>query len=241
MRRLPILPPTKMRPRSDLPFLIEPSEVERLREFLRSGLRVGGFLETVRRAHCWVDEKVEQMGSDDRGCEGPGCAHCCRLPAYVQPGELFRLVEAIQTLGARAVANIRARTVAAFARTRGLSDEERIAADVACPLLDEEEQCAVYAARPLSCRAHSGVDARVCATGRGDPAAERFDLVGDAVVGLTAQAAMAAAMEESGLDGEPVELVRALHVVLGDRKAARAFRRGERVFARAKERNRRAS
>ena len=69
---------------------------------------------------------------------GPGCTDCCRHIA-VFPVEAVRLALALQDLPADRIEVLR--------RRAGAAEPEG-----ACPLLDPDGRCALYAARPVICR-----------------------------------------------------------------------------------------
>src|SRR5262245_38230821 len=102
-----------------------------------------------------------------------GCAHCCHHPVGVTIAEAALLVAAIAGKDADARAELRARITAAARATAALP--WAALDDHACPLLAHGE-CAVYAARPLACRAWASSSAFACAGAQaGDPAAVPFD------------------------------------------------------------------
>ena len=102
-----------------------------------------------------------------------GCAHCCRHPVGVTFDEALALCSAIRALPAATAVRVAADVTAAAQAVRG--ESWRALAGVPCPLLDGD-RCAVYAARPLGCRAWGSTDAQACArNAAGEAVAIPFD------------------------------------------------------------------
>jgi hypothetical protein len=92
----------------------------------------------------------------DLACR-PGCAACCRASVTVTPVEAIRLARHPNAAAARE------RLVAGVAAGAGQSWMERSRSGRMCAFLDGEGRCTVYDARPLTCRAWTSTDAKLCA------------------------------------------------------------------------------
>jgi Fe-S-cluster containining protein len=134
----------------------------------------------------------------------PGCAACCVLNVGTLAVEGAAVaVQVRRTVDAAGAAAFARRLLAAHDRVRWLEDRERIAARVACPLLDAAGRCSVHAARPLACRSVTSLDVGDCrrALDESDdaPPVVRMDLV-QRVLYDEARAALGDALADAGLD-----------------------------------------
>lgn len=91
-----------------------------------------------------------------------GCSWCCHQIVGITLAELSLLAEAVAALPPERQAAIRARTDAILARGRGLDQAQWWAAQIPCPLLEEDGLCGVHAQRPLPCRGYNSADADLC-------------------------------------------------------------------------------
>lgn len=98
-----------------------------------------------------------------------GCAHCCRLEVSLSSSEALLALRAIQDLPEADQSRIRARIDALFPLLRGLDAAGRKRLNQPCPLLTDDEGCAIYAARPLSCRSHVSFDLEPCRADSANP------------------------------------------------------------------------
>jgi hypothetical protein len=97
----------------------------------------------------------DTQGQPARACHR-GCAHCCHFPVGVSFGEALRLARRVD-----GEPTLRDRVVRAATATAALPWTDLVG--IACPLLVDGE-CAVYAERPLPCRALASRDAHACAS-----------------------------------------------------------------------------
>ena len=119
-----------------------------------------------------------------------------------------------------------ARQVAQTAqRVRGLTGLRRFQLRIPCPLLTEAGACSAYAARPLSCRALTSLDAAACA-GPGGTTIEK-----DAAIGVVGSGIASGALR--ALRAEEYELTLGLDLLFTDPGAALRWLRGEDAFAAA--------
>ncbi|OAN49488.1 hypothetical protein A6A04_19260 [Paramagnetospirillum marisnigri] len=91
-----------------------------------------------------------------------GCSWCCRQMVGVTEAELALLGEAVAALPPERRDAIRRRAVDTIRRARGLDMAGWWAAQIPCPLLDEDGLCAVHQNRPLPCRGYNSADADIC-------------------------------------------------------------------------------
>jgi Fe-S-cluster containining protein len=150
----------------------------------------------------------------------PGCSYCCKAAVFASTPEILRIADFLkekrtpdELLALRAHAEQTARRVAP------LDIEERAAARVPCPLLDDATgRCGVYEVRPVACRAyHSGsVEACKKAFDAGD--ANPILPVNPALfhVAHAYSFGMMTACAASGLDPGPYDLAVAIPVALAE-------------------------
>jgi Fe-S-cluster containining protein len=81
-----------------------------------------------------------------------GCAHCCHHPFLINIMEGILLLRNLKSKGLWTTA-LKQRVEAHRTQTMGLSAEVWLLSHIACPLLDEDNACHAYEARPLHCRA----------------------------------------------------------------------------------------
>ena len=160
----------------------------------------------------------------------PGCAHCCHLKVTVTPVEVLRLATALRSRTSE-LSRIKRRINETNKLTRGKTADERLALGLPCPLLDTDNRCAAYDARPLSCAGTNSFDAVGCQKTLAQESAE--PVPHDPVL-LRAASAVAAGVTEATFearrDGRILELVAALKIALDDPEAKSKWQRGEPVF-----------
>lgn len=165
-----------------------------------------------------------------------GCAWCCYVKVDVTAPEVFRIVEYLRSaLRADQLESLRKRVVETDAATRGLSEEERFALTVPCPLLFEG-LCCVYPLRPMPCRGMNSTDAGKCEEGwrepRGLTVIPQHPAVGFGHAVITQ--GLCQALHGAGLDGHLLELNAALRIALETPDVIERWLGGEPVFAGAR-------
>ncbi|ACL66379.1 protein of unknown function UPF0153 [Anaeromyxobacter dehalogenans 2CP-1] len=167
-------------------------------------------LDGVERTVAASLEGARPSGTPPPAC-GPGCSSCCVLNVGTLAVEGAVAAARLRAgLEPGAAAALGARLLAFHDRVRWLEDRERIAARVACPLLDGAGRCAIHPARPLACRSVSAVDRGDCraalalAAGEGDDDDGRAPVVrmdvAQRALYLEALDALAGALARRGLD-----------------------------------------
>jgi Fe-S-cluster containining protein len=104
--------------------------------------------------------RVRSLGSTT-ACSA-GCSFCCHVHVEVTRAEVLAIVAFVEALDAGDRAPLRERIEARVAEAASMTHEERWARRIPCALLASDGTCAVYAARPLRCRAFHSADRARC-------------------------------------------------------------------------------
>ncbi len=168
---------------------------------------------------------------------GAGCAYCCHTMVSVLPPEAFFLAEHLRAaFPPQEAQDLVARVLAHDRKHRGKSGGRRFVEHVGCPFLAEDTKfCRVHPARPLTCRAmHSG-SLTACREGfeqrdayRPAPSHRLFFANTQAYYN-----AIGYALEDMGLQMEPLELNAALATIWSETEVFARWLAGERVFTRS--------
>lgn len=95
-----------------------------------------------------------------------GCAHCCHLRVGVSIPELLVIFYGLKAQSTKEVlVSFKARVASILARGNTLSEAFWHESQTACPFLDTEGCCLIYALRPFSCRAYHSTDVAICRQG----------------------------------------------------------------------------
>jgi Fe-S-cluster containining protein len=155
-----------------------------------------------------------------------GCDHCCYQAVGVTAPEALAIFAHLKaTRSEPELARLSSRVAEALERTRGLSAAERFSPDHPCVFL-ESGRCSVYEVRPLSCRGMNSLDADECARRLRETEARAEFLANGAgsrsfLEPIRAFHAISAGLqlalsELHGLDVRPLDLIAAIHLLLGD-------------------------
>jgi hypothetical protein len=156
-----------------------------------------------------------------------GCDHCCYQVVGATPPEVLAIVHHLrQTRSSEELERLREHVATLFERAHGLSSNERFSPEHPCAFLKEGGSCSIYEVRPLACRGMNSLDAVECATRLRDPQA-RSDFLAAGRGGhsylepIGAAQAISAGMqlelsELHHLDMRPLDLLHAVHLLLGD-------------------------
>lgn len=86
----------------------------------------------------------------------PGCASCCYHPVMISVLEAIPMYRWLQTRG-KWTDKLKAKLKDAADKQYGTAFEVWLFSLIPCPLLDEQNLCSAYEARPLICRAYYAV------------------------------------------------------------------------------------
>lgn len=115
----------------------------------------------------------------------------------------------------------------------GLSEEQRLTAQHACPLI-EGELCLAYKIRPLACRGHAAFDKALCLAAVRGEAVEAAISTPHLVVRSLVQNALMAALRRAGLAWGLYEVNRALNCALSAPHALEQWISGEDPLTKAR-------
>ncbi|MGD9658705.1 MAG: YkgJ family cysteine cluster protein [Methylocystis sp.] len=178
---------------------------------------------------------IQAEGDPALACHGE-CAGCCRLRVVATAPEVFVLARFI-SVNAAAFAErgimLQQRIADADRALGALSEEQRMAAQGACPLI-ERELCLAYKMRPLACRGHAAFDRASCLAAARGEAVEAPISTPHLVVRSLVQNALMAALRRAGLAWGLYEINRALNVALSAPNALEQWISGEDPLATAR-------
>jgi Fe-S-cluster containining protein len=163
---------------------------------------------------------------------GAGCDHCCYQVVGVTPAEAFAVVEHVRrTRSADAVSELRARAAELLDQAGELDSNARFSPEHPCLFLEVATgRCTIYEARPLACRGMNSLDADECAKRLRDPESRAAFLTqgfgGHSYLEpIRAFHAISAGLQLTlaelyELDMRPLELLKAVHLLLSGDEAA---------------------
>jgi Fe-S-cluster containining protein len=195
-------------------------------------------LELTRQAMQWSDRLLEAFEAANPlprpvACQ-PGCTFCCHNQVEATPAEVFIIAQVIRHFFAPQKQElIKERTLRSAALKVGKSKEELAAAreTLPCPLL-EDDKCAVYPWRPLTCRAMHALSREHCraSLAAGDLSGEEYYLH-RYVFPLSLSAGLLEGFGAAGCQAKVLDLTTALAQVLLEPGLAERWLAGEEVFS----------
>jgi Fe-S-cluster containining protein len=178
-----------------------------------------------------LDFRIQQHidGSGQSVACHKGCSWCCRgVKVEVRAPEALVIADRI-----RADARLRSSLEAAATKRRTMKTSVLAASRDACPFLDQD-RCAIYDVRPMTCRNHCCTEAAACKRAFDRPEAKvALSLHMPAVAAASVSVlGLRWALDELELDYRTFELTNAVAVALQD-DAANKWLHGERTFDQA--------
>lgn len=192
-----------------------------------------------------ISAKVEETAPPTSPVDcGKACPHCCyKFETKVTPLEIFRIRDAlIEGMTEESLKDILEQSMDVTGKkdafVKGIQNGE-IANDTLlplfpCPLL-KDDNCSVYDARPLECKAMNSYNAKACADRHENPG-DGITVEGYGIPFLITGAAtkgIIKGMEDMKLETGPVDLVTGLGIALTSPDARDRWLAGETVFAAA--------
>ena len=140
-----------------------------------------------------------------------GCPHCCVLNVAILLPEGMVIADWLRDrLSPVTLAVVRKRLATHLSWGRWMDDEERIAREAACPLLDDAGNCSIHPVRPLACRGVASLDRTSCREAFNPIISDQERLVPADLLRRAAFdvafMALARALRHYGLDDRSIEL-----------------------------------
>jgi Fe-S-cluster containining protein len=179
--------------------------------------------------------EIQAEGEPALACHGE-CSACCRLRVAATAPEIFLLARFV-SVNAAAFAErdvmLLKRIADADQAIGGLSEEQRMLVQYACPLI-EGELCLAYKVRPLACRGHAAFDKALCVAAARGEAVETPVSASHLFVRSIVQNALMAALRRYGLAWGLYEVSGALNCALSAPDALERWISGQDPLARAR-------
>ncbi len=190
----------------------------------------------VKACHRGADDNIE----DRRKQENPviackkKCSHCCRFRVAISTAEAISIAYYIkETFLPKELDRLKTVLNTLATETAKMNTVEWTMSGLTCPFLVNEE-CFIYPVRPLSCRGWNSTDVNLC----------EYSLVNEAVfhelpkhqwemqqlISVVILDAINEGINEVGLDGNRVELITALKILICDEDAVKKWLAGEDIF-----------
>ena len=161
----------------------------------------------------------------------PGCTFCCHLYVEVTPLEVIALWNALRD---DRLLKQRQAIASLAPQVSGLGPEPRRFARLPCPLL-VDGQCGVYETRPFACRGLYSTSAVACEAVLNTPLGQILPQIRSPAVPRALAAVLGvginAALGDTGLQNQTLELVSALNTLECDATGASRWLAGEQVFS----------
>ena len=211
--------------------------------FARMGVTKKSVLESVdltyARSNVYFNDLygwMAETGSFKVACD-MGCAYCCHTMVSVLPPEAFYLANHIENeMEPEASKAMKQRIIDHDAKNRGLSGAARHEGHIACPMLDPETWlCSVHGSRPLTCRSMHSSDVASCKRAF-DERDAYISTPSHQLFFENTQAyydAFGTALQEHGLEIEPLELNAALATIWNEKDVLLRWMKGEKPFVAA--------
>ncbi len=192
-----------------------------------------GPIQALRGSQKRHDERVAAAPDVGTLACRSGCSWCCYFTVDVRAVEAFTILDCIdRTLAHDEKARIHAEVRENSRIVRALAESERARRNARCPFLSEG-RCAIYAARPQSCRNYHATDAAGCQQSYEEPENDEIDpdfAPGVYQAGGAHVEAFTAAMRDAGYDVDAYELNSALDAALSSPDARARFEARLRPF-----------
>jgi Fe-S-cluster containining protein len=178
-----------------------------------------GVMAAYQRSRARHDERLANVPDATTLACKAGCSWCCHFSVDIRPVEAFSILAFIkQHLPKQEQARVRKEIAANHAVLKDLSDLERVQRNLKCAFLSDG-RCAIYAARPQTCRNYHATDATGCQKSFDEP--DNLDIDPD-FAPLVYQAggahvdAFSKAMGDAGYDIAAYELNAALMAAMAN-------------------------
>lgn len=185
-----------------------------------AGMVAGDFYDMTRKA-------LDEVFQPRLACK-KGCAYCCHIPVAVSVPEAVNALKfAEATFSPERFARLLQRLAAADELVASLTPEQRAHRNLACPFL-EQDQCSIYEARPVGCRAWHSLDVEPCKAGYKQPEAppETPTVAPLLFAGDAVREGLRVGLQDAYLDGSRIDLIRGAHWLATDPEAVERWLAG---------------
>lgn len=185
-----------------------------------AGMAAGDFYDLARQT-------LDEVFQPRLACK-KGCAYCCHIPVAVSVPEAMNALKfAEATFSPERFARLRQRLAAADELVAGLTAAERARRNIACPFL-EQDQCSIYEARPVGCRAWHSLDVEPCKEGYKQPEAppETPTVAPLLFAGDAVREGLRLGLQDAYLDGSRLDLIRGCQWLATEPEAAERWLAG---------------
>lgn len=162
-----------------------------------------------------------------------GCCWCCYFTVDVRAAEVFSILDFMaRELSPAEQSRVRSEIAANSAMLQGLSDMERMRRNVKCPFLSAG-RCAIYEARPQTCRNYHATDVAGCRASYERPDDVEIDPDFAPLVYQAGGAhvdAFSSTLQQRGYDVQAYELSTALAAAMAQPEARARFERKQAPF-----------
>ncbi len=178
-----------------------------------SGLGKGPVLKQVIRFYKKYDERISELAGSI-ACAA-GCDFCCHYHVVATAPEIFAIAEHLAKMPKAEKTKIQERIKETASRVSKMAVSEYMVTNIPCAML-ENGRCSIYELRPLACRGHHSVDAKICERTFNAPQEdEPMELDYDRKLTVTAlEAAHLTSQREKKLDTAKYELHAALNTAI---------------------------
>jgi len=196
------------------------------RERAREEIRTLGVLRAFENSQERHDARIAAAPDVGTLACGGGCSWCCYFTVDVRAVEVFRILDFVErTFTAEEKARVYGEARANRTILESLDESERMTRNVKCPFL-KDGRCAIYAARPQSCRNYHATNVAGCRQSYEDPG--NLDIDPDFApwvyqAGTAHVDAFSTAMRDAGYDVSVYELNCALDAARTDPAARERF------------------
>jgi Fe-S-cluster containining protein len=162
-----------------------------------------------------------------------GCNFCCYLMASVSALEALFIARRIQeSFSPKGLNELKQKINAAYQQTRQLDNLARVRAGIACPFLQEDGRCAIYAFRPLDCVTYHSLSRQACAQVMKQPERGHPTYAARRAVGIGIKAGLGQGIVDANLEHPAFryELIEAMRICLHDKHAMGKYLGGKNIF-----------
>jgi len=213
---------------------------EQVTGFFKDGITPDRLTYAFRYVADFADESLALTRNANGNSRLPdcraGCAWCCYQTVQTSPPEALAIAHHLMvTLAPNDLQAIKQRVASVDDVTRGMDQDQRFEALIPCPFLNDN-MCAIYDVRPMSCRAYNSFEVDKCKLAIEDTT-KTISVSADGVQNMIYDSlgrGFDQGVKSVDLDTTGLELAAAMRIALEQPDAIQRWIDGEPVFADAK-------